>query len=146
MNYPSAIDWLKAATPRGDPAKGSVDELATRLGTYMTNLERAGTCLAFAPTETQRLLQRYKFDAFFRSVHKEAQQGSALLQIIPKAHLLYGTGSVVYAQLEPEGKPVRREMALSTFKHEIEFPRLEQLDPLGLQRDTWRFRAETDPE
>lgn len=145
MNYPSAIDWLRAATPRGHPAKGSVDSLARRLGTYLTNLERAGTCLAFAPTETQRLLQRYKFDAFFRSVHKEAQQGSALLQIIPKAHLLYGTGSVFYAQLEPESKPVRREMAFSTFKQQIEFPRLEQLDPLGLQRDTWRFRAETDP-
>lgn len=145
MNYPSAIDWLTTVTSRGDAAKGSVDRLATRLRTYIADLERSGTCLAFAPTETERRLQHYRIGDLFRSAHKQAQQDSALLQLIPKINLLYGTGSVVYAHPDAASKPVRKEMAMSTFKHEVEFPRLEQLDPLGLQRDIQRFRLEPDP-
>ena len=146
MNYPSAIDWLTTANSRGDTAKGSVDRLSTRLRTYVADLERSGTCLAFAPTETERRLQHYRIGDLFRSAHREAQQGSALLQIIPKANLLYGTGSIVYLHPDPASKPVRQEMTMSTIKHEFEFPRLQELDPVGLQRDIRTFRAERPPE
>ena len=146
MNYPSAIDWMTTNTSTDDPAKGSVDRLATRVRLYTADLEKAGTCVAFAPTETERRLQHYRMGELFRSAHKRAQEDSALLQLIPKANLLYGTGSVIYAQLDPDSKPVRQERPLSTLKHEVEFPRLQELDPVGLQRDLGKFRSEPPPE
>ena len=146
MNYPSAIDCLTTATPRGDTAKGSVDRLSKRLRTYVADLERSGICLAFAPTERQRQIRLYSIGDLFRGAHKRAQQDSALLQMIPKAVLLYGTGSIVYVHRDPASGPVRQEMAMSTFRHEVEIPRLQEIDPLGLQRDIQRFRVEPKPE
>ena len=146
INYPSAIDWFRNATSRSDVAKESVGRLATRLDAYLTDLERSGPCIAFAPTETERRLQHYKVGDLFRSAHKQAQQGSALLQLISKANLLYGTEAVVYVQPDRASEPVRHEITMSTFKHEVEFPRLEKLDPVGLQRDLGKFCSERPPE
>ena len=146
MNYPSAIDEFTNATSRTDVAKASVDRLVTRLGTYIADLERSGPCLAFAPSETERRLQYYKVGDLFRSAHKQAQQGSSLLQLIPKVTLLYGTEAVAYVQPDRASKPVRRRIKMSTFRHEVEFPRLEELDPVGLQRDLGRFRSEPPPK
>ena len=146
INYPSAIEWLIAATSAGDAAKGSVDRLSTRVRTYLADLDRGGICLAFAPTERQRQIHLNHIRDLFRGAHKEAQQKSALLKIIPKANLLYGTGSIVYVHRGPASTPVREEMTMSEFRHEIEVPRLEELDPVGLQRDIHRFRSEPSPE
>ena len=146
MNYPSAIDWLATTTSRGDTAKGSVDRLSARVRSYLDDLERVGICLAFGPTERQRQIQLNSIGELFRNAHRKAQHGSALLQIIPKANLLYGTGSIVYVHQGPSSTAVRQEMTMSTFRHEVEMPRLEQLDPVGLHRDIRRFRLEPRPE
>ena len=146
MNYPSASDWLKTATPTADTAKESVDRLSLQIRAYMADLERSGLCPAFAPTERERQLQHYKIADLFRDAQKEAQQRSALLQMIPTANLLYGTGSIVYVHRGPDANPVRQELPMSTIRHEVEIPRLQELDPVGLQRDLLKFRSEPAPQ
>ena len=145
VNYLTAIDWFESAISDDDRAKQSVVRLSSRLRTYVAELERYGTCPAFRPTERERQLQGYRLADFWRDVHKRAEQGSLLSALVHKATILYGTSSIVYVHTDPDSEPHRQEVAMGAFEQFFEFPRLEAIDPVGLQYNMRLFRSEPPP-
>ena len=145
MNYPNAIDCFEAAVSDDDQAKQSVDQLSSRLREYVAELERHGFCPAFQPSERQRQLQGYRQADYWRAVHKESEQGSLLSALVHKAPVLYGTSAIFYVQRDPATEPDRQEVAMRAIGHSFAFPRLETIDPVGLQYNIQMFRAEPPP-
>ena len=145
MNYLTVIDWFESAISDDDRAKQSVDRLSSQLRVYVAELEQHGICPAFRPSERERQLQGYRQADFQRDVHKKAEQGSLLSALAHKATLLYGTSGIIYVHRDAASEPVRQEISMGTFGHFLEFPRLEAIDPVGLQYNIRLFRSEEPP-
>ena len=145
MNYLTAIDWFESAISDDDRAKQSADRLSSQLRVYVAELEQYGICPAFRPSERERQLQGYRQADLQRDVHKKAEQGSLLSALAHKATVLYGTSGIIYVHRDPASEPVRQEISMGTFEHFLEFPRLEAIDPVGLQYNIHLFRSEEPP-
>ena len=145
MNYLTAIDWFESALADSDPARDSVDRLSSSLREYVAGLERYGTCPAFRPSERERLLQGYRQTDFQREVHKKAEQRSLLSALAHKATILYGTASIFNIRRDDASEPQRQEVSMRRYEHFFEFPRLDSIDPVGLQYNIRRFRSEPPP-
>ena len=145
INYPDAIKWFETAVSPNDPAEISVKRLSSSLARYMEALQRTGFCAAFQPSSRELLLQAHRQDDLGRKIWKEAQKRSVLSQLVPISVLLYGSGSVHYVHADKDSDPLRREMPLKSYCQEIEIPRLEVLDPVGLRYAIVLFRSEAPP-
>ena len=145
LNYPTAIDWLETAISDDDRAKRSVERIASRVRAYVADLERHGTCAAFAPSDRERRLQGYRRADFQRDVHKKAEQGSLLSSLAHKATILYGTSSIAYVYTDAASEPHRQEVAMRAYEHFFEFPRLDVIDSVGFQYNIRMFRSERPP-
>ena len=145
MNYLDAIDWMDAAVPSTDVARESVDRLSTRVRLYIEDLDRLGKCTAFIPSERERQIQAYRRADFFRNVRKKAETASVFATIAQKSTILYGTSSIVYVYRVPGSEPDRQELSMTTHETYVELPRLNVLDPVGLQYSIRRFQAEPPP-
>ena len=143
MNYLTAVDWFTTALSPNDPAQQSVDRLSLALKSYVD--EQAGHCPAFRPTERERQLEGYRLGEFVRDIHKKAEEGSIFSLVAHKATLLYGTASIAYIYRDDHGEPERQEISLGTFEHAAEIPRMEAIDPVGLQYAICRFQSEPPP-
>ena len=145
INYPGAIKQFESILSKKDPARVSVKRLSRRIEEYLERLRKSGICDAFKPGERERLLQFHRKSDFWQKVHEDAEKHSALFQLAHKAVLLYGTRPIVYTYTGDESDPVRKEIALGNHEFTAEFPRLESIDPVGLQYATRRFRSEPLP-
>ena len=145
LNYLTAMGWFESAVSDDDRAKQSVERLSSRLRAYVTELDRCGTCPAFRPSERERQLQGYRQADFHRAVHRKAEQGSLLSILAHKATVLYGTSGVVYVQRDADSEPQRQEVGMGAHEYSFEFPRLDVIDPVGLQYNTRLFRSERPP-
>lgn len=145
LNYPGEIEWLEAAISANDPAEVSVRRLSSSLARYLEGLQRTGLCSAFQPSARDLLMQTHRQDDLARTIWKEAQKRSVMYQLVRRSVLLYGSGSVYYVHADKGSDPQRQEMPLASFHQEIDMPRLEALDPVGLQNAILRFRSEAPP-
>ena len=145
VNYLTAMEWFESVSSDRDPAKESISRLSSRLRAYVVELERYGTCVAFRPSEHDRQLQGYRQTDFWRDIHKQAEQGSLLSTLAHKATILYGRSSVFYVHADAESEPHRQEISMGAVEHFFEFPRLEAIDPVGLQYNMTLFRSEPPP-
>ena len=145
MNYLTAVDWFSTALSPNDPAQQSVDRLSLALKSYVDELEQAGNCAAFRPTERERQLEGYRLGDFVRDIQKKAEEGSIFSFVAHKATLLYGTASIAYIYRDGHSEPERQEISLATFEHAAEIPRMEAIDPVGLQYAICRFQSEPPP-
>ena len=145
VNYLTAIEWFESVISDGDPAKESIGRLSSRLRAYVAELERYGTCVAFRPSEHDRQLQGYRQTDFWRDIHKQAEQGSLLSALAHKATILYGMSSIFYVHTDAESEPHRQEISMGAIEHSFEFPRLQAIDPVGLQYNMTLFRSERPP-
>lgn len=145
INYPSAIGQLRASITPNDSAQGSVKRLSEAIEKYLEGLRRHGLCPAFQPSERARQLQRNREEDSLRDAQKQAVGNSVLSQLVPQSIMLYGTGTIAYVHTgEPSG-PIRKEIPLGTIEQTMEVPRLESIDPIGLQYTIFRFRTEAPP-
>ena len=145
MNYLNVIDWFDANVSSTDSARESIDRLSERVRLYVENLDHLGKCLAFIPSERERQIQAYRRADFFRNVQKEAEKASIFATIAQKSTILYGTSSIVYIYKTPDSEPDRREVSMATHETYVELPRMDILDPVGLQYNIRRFQAERPP-
>lgn len=146
MNYPGEIEWFEEAVSENDPAEDSVERLSSLVARYLEGLQRTGFCAAFQPSARERQLQAHRQADLAREIWKEAQKRSVLSQLVPVSTLLYGSGSVYYVHADEDSDPQRKEMPLSSHHQTIEIPRLQVLDPVGLQYAMVGFRLEVPPK
>ncbi len=146
INYPAEIEWFEASVSPNDPAEESVQRLSSSLARYLEGLRRTGFCAAFQPSARELLLQGERQADLARTIWEEAKKRSVMYQLVPTSVLLYGSSSVYYVYAGKDSDPQRKEMSLASHQQEIDIPRLEVLDPVGLQFAIVRFRLEGPPQ
>ncbi|WP_288354048.1 hypothetical protein [uncultured Marinobacter sp.] len=116
-------------------------QIDVALDEYFQALRSIGDIPELYPSQAQReSYQRHHSREMDRSF-KEAEKKSVFLGLVTKQTLLYGRTSVTYVR-DGQGTSHRQEIPLQEHSMEFEFPRMVQLDPLGLEYQLAVFRAE----
>jgi hypothetical protein len=143
LSYPGCVgDYIKAQCPS---EAGQVREKLTKvlgdITCYLDKLAGVPSLPALHPSQTQReSYRRYISDLTAVSL-KAAEKESLLSLICTKETLLYGRKSI-YFQHTAAGETTRMETPLLSNRVEIETPRMDAIDPYGLDFILRVFRAE----
>jgi hypothetical protein len=113
----------------------------TKLDNYHKGLDDSRDILELLPSQAQRETYSRLFNRQMAASMKVAQKDSIFNLIASKSVLLYGRKSINYIQ-GPNEKMIRQEMPLQKIEHTIEYPRLEHMDPEGLDFMLRVFRVE----
>lgn len=142
INYSGELaDWLREQVKdSSDPAQPIITELLARLEAYIEGLHKAGRIKEMRPSERERLIENHRQHETMRQAHKQAQKKSIFMSIMSRSVLLYGNRSISYFQ-GPDGKKQRNEMKLQSVSHSFEAPRLDILEPFGLDYTLRAFRS-----
>ena len=137
--------YLKSiAADHADPAQPHVEQALARLGTYLDGLESIGRVPELHPSERERTIEWQRHADSMTEAHRQARSKSIFASIMPESVLLYGTRSVCWVP-DPATEPRRIETPLATLRHSFEIPRVEIVDPMGLQLMLVSFRSEKRP-
>jgi hypothetical protein len=128
---PSASENLKAA----------LQAVCDKFDTYLQVLKTVGDISELQPSEEQREAHRRHFSRLMSASVKAAQEQSLLFNMVSKSVLLYGRKSIDYVY-EQGGEPRRIETALTSRGTTMDFPRMEQIDPFGVNYKLLMYRAE----
>jgi len=117
-----------------ESAINSIDE-------YLDDLRAIGNLVALHPGEAQKETY-YRFSSQqMEESHKAAEAQSVFLNLCSKELLLYGRKSITYIY-GSDGKPHRTELPLQSHSITMEYPRMENIDPCGLDYMLRIFRNE----
>jgi hypothetical protein len=143
LNYTGSVRGYVAAQAalESGKVKETLDSSLKAIDDYLETLGSVGTLPALHPSEAQREAYYRNFSRMMTESFKTAEARSPLLSIIPKSVLLYGRKSVDYVYND-DGQSHRMETELKRHGTEIEYPRLEQIDPYGLDYMLRVFRME----
>lgn len=145
VNFPGAIDLMNSLLDLDDAAESSVSRLAKKIAQYRENLEKLPPCPAFKPSARHVQLQAYRDQDKFGEMWKEVEKNSVMSSLIPTSTVLFGSGVVSYLPAEESGELVRKEIALQTFRQDIELPRLQTLNPVGMVYAMYELMSESPP-
>lgn len=134
-------DYLKSI-PVTDPAYAAVRRALRRKTKYLKGLSDAGTIKELHPPESHRQAELTRWQDEMRIAAENARKQSPLLSIIPRSVLLYGRQSLTMVQDLGGGPPRPLETMLHTHGVSMEMPRLQLLDPLGLDQMLLALRSE----
>jgi hypothetical protein len=122
--------------------KETIDNALKAVDDYLDVLRSVGNLPALHPSEAQRETYHRHFSGIMAESFKTAMAQSAFLNLFPKSILLYGRKSIDYVY-DNNGPPHRIETDLKGHGTEIEHPRMEDIDPYGLEFMLWVFRNES---
>ena len=111
--------------------KATIDQALKAIDNYLEDLRSVGNLAALHPGETQREAHHRHFSRLMAESWKVAQAQSVFLNLVSKSVVLYGRKSISYVY-GSDGQSHRMEIPLQSHGTEMEFPRMEYLDPLGL--------------
>ena len=141
INYGGALRQYLGSLDATDTAYAHVQDALAQADNYIAGLSSAGTIKELHPSEHRRQLERIRMIDFNREVNKKARQQSIFWDIVHRSVLLHGHHSVTSVEGEDgETRPV--EMKLQSIEHSVEWPRMETVDPVGLDMILRVFRAE----
>lgn len=146
LNYSSVAEgFLKdIAADHADPAQPHVERALARLGAYLDGLKSIGRVPELHPSERERTIEWQRHADSMSEAHRQARRKSIFASIMSESVLLYGTGSVSWVP-DPATEPRRIETPLATISHSFEIPRVDIVDPMGLQLMLMSFRSEERP-
>jgi hypothetical protein len=133
MSYPgSAADFVtqEAKTTSGK-VKATLQASRQRLESYLNVLKSMPDLPALHPSEEQREVHQRRHSRLMAKSYKEAQKASVLLNLVHKSVLLYGDRAVFHVP-EPGGQSRRIESEMKRIGTSFEFPRMDVIDPVGL--------------
>ncbi len=130
-NYETLIETARTAC---DKAKEEFDQ-------YIENLKSTDKIPELHPPQSHIDTYKRHFAREMADAMSEAEKKSVLLSLVSKSVLLYGRKSISYVY-DFNDKPRRNEMELHKHGTEIEFPRVQNIDPFGLDYTLRVFRAE----
>jgi hypothetical protein len=132
------------AADASDPAAPAAQRALDRLNTYLDGLLSVGRVAELRPSERECQLEWQRQSDMLARAYDAAQKNSILVQLMHRSVLLYGNRLVSYVQ-DPDGVPRRVEANLGSFGASFEMPRMEIVDPVGLQFMLLTFRGERPP-
>lgn len=135
------VDHLKSI-PKTDAAYPAVQRVLRRKTRYLKGLGDAGVIKELHPAEDRRQAERIRWQDEMQRAAEKARQQSPLLSVIHRSVLLYGRQSLTLIQ-DPGGGDLRPvETVLHSHGVSMEMPRLQVLDPLGLDLMLLILRSE----
>ena len=141
INYGGALRQYLKSLDATDAAFAHVQEVLAQADAYIAGLSSAGTIKELHPSEHRRQLERNRMIDFNREINKKARRQSIFWDIVHRSVLLHGHHSVTLVKgVDGETRPV--EMKLQSIEHSMEWPRMETVDPVGLDMMLRVFRAE----
>jgi hypothetical protein len=146
LNYSGVAEgYLKdIAADYADPAQPHVERALARLGAYLDGLKSIGRVPELHPSERERTIEWQRHADSMSEAHRQARRKSIFASIMSESVLLYGTGSVSWVP-DPATEPRRIETPLATISHSFEIPRVDIVDPMGLQLMLMSFRSGERP-
>lgn len=133
LNFPGSARQYVAgqAAIESGKVKGALENALKSIDDYLDAIRSVGTLPALHPSEAQREAHHRHFSRLMAETYKAVEAKSPLLSLIPKSILLYGRKSITYVY-NADGQQHRVETDLKSQGAEIEIPRMESLDPYGL--------------
>ena len=132
------------ATDRADPAQPHVERALARLGAYLDGLKSIGPVPELHPSERERTIEWQRHADSMSEAHRQARRKSIFASVVSESVLLYGTRSISWVP-DPGSEPRRIETPLANISHSFEIPRVDIVDPIGLQLMLMSFRGEDRP-
>lgn len=143
MNYPgSTRDYVKEqANQESGKVKQTIDSALASIEHYLEVLRSVPVLPALQVSQSQReSYRRHTSEAMAKSM-KAAEKRSFFSGLFATSTLLYGNKSINYIDTGT-GEPHRMEMPLSSHSVSMEFPRMDNVDPCGLNYMLRVFRLE----
>lgn len=119
----------------------AIDESMSSIEAYLTELRSTGELRELYPSEAQRTAYHRFLTQSISTSFEAAQAQMPLLSLIRRSVVLHGRGSIQYAA-QGDGTSHRSDMMFKTLGTEVEFPRMERFDEIGLNLQLRFFRAE----
>lgn len=132
------------AADHADPAQLYVEQALARLEAYLDGLESIGCVPELHPSERERTIEWQRHADSMSEAQRQARRKSIIASIASESVLLYGTRMVSWVP-DPATKSRRIETPLATISHSFEIPRIDIVDPMGLQLMLMSFRSEERP-
>lgn len=140
INYRGeACSYLKTITS-DDAAYGPVKRALEKSDEYIAGLKIKQPIKELWPSEYQRSVERAHAEDMMRAVQREAEKQSVLLSLVHRSTLLYGRKSITFIH-GPDNKRRSVSLNLHSFSTSFEIPRMEIVDPVGLNIMLLAFRT-----
>lgn len=120
-------------------------EIDGALEKYFETLSTIDEIPELYPSQAQREAYHRHHSREMEESFKESEKNSVFFSLFTKQTLLYGRTSVNYVH-DGQGNAHRREIPLREHSVKFEYPRMAQLDPLGLDFQLAVFRLERRQE
>ena len=121
--------------------KATIIKAIKKINKYLDDLKSTGTVRVLHPSQTHRDAHLKHFSRIMSESFKKAEKESVFLSIVSKSVLLYGKKSICYVS-GPDELSNRMETPLQMHGSDVEIPRMELIDPYGLDYMLRVFRAE----
>jgi hypothetical protein len=135
INYLGTIKGFleKRANEFNQFARGTLENVLTRLNDYMMRLKEVPKLIDLSPSLMHRQAYRQHFSIQMNNAVKTPSKTKSFLDFVHVSTILYGRSSVNYISNDG-GKLSRIEIPLKEISTQFEMPRLEILDPSRLNR------------
>lgn len=143
INYLSVSERLvePISKDKSDKARPVAKAVKARVDEYLRGLRDSGKIAELHPSERQRQAEFQRHSDEMAKVGKAVNDKSVFANLFTKVVVLYGNRSVSYHRIGKE-EPRRIEAEMHPHGVSIEIPRVELIDPVGLQQQLLSFRTE----
>lgn len=143
LNYPGSMrEYVREqAEHESGKVKETIEKALTAIEQYLQVLRDIPELPALHVGQAQReTYHRHMSESMAKSM-RTAEKGSFFLNLVSRSTLLYGNKSINYIYVG-DGDPRRMEIPLASHGFSMEFPRMENIDPYGLDYMLRVFRLE----
>lgn len=133
-------DYLQSALDAvGATCAHPIKNALTRREELMDSYDGLERLVELQPSEEHRQIERLRWQEQMQQGMKQAQSESVFLSLVSKQYLLYGSSSASYFE-SPNGNLEMSEMQMGEHSITMEYPRLDSVDPIGLQMKLFELR------
>jgi hypothetical protein len=143
MNYTGSMrEYVaKQAAHESGKVKESIDKALASIEKYLEDLRGVPNLRALHPSQAQRESYRHYMSESMAESMRAAEKQSVFFGLFSRSTLLYGRKSINYIYAG-DGQPKRMELPLTNHSVKMEFPRMYNLDPDGVDYMLRVFRLE----
>lgn len=141
LNYGGDLTEYLATVDANDSAHTCVQSALTRTAKYLEDLKSTGRIHELRVSEHTVQIDRLRMHDQFRKAQKEAEKQSVFFNLVNRSVILYGRRSVMYVA-GPGDERKQVDIEPKEFSTTVEFPRIDTIDPVGLDYMLRVFRAE----
>jgi hypothetical protein len=138
INYGNTVVAYLKAIAKTDISYKAVRQALKLYRTYQKGLDIDTPIKELLPSSHQRSLVRQRSYVEAREIHRNAERQSIFAGTVQRSTVLYGRKAITYAG-GSDRPPISMEM--KTIRTQIEMPRLQIVDPVGLDWLTRVFRT-----